>query len=83
MAVKSKKNENNLILELDNGDLTKLDAAMEKWHFKDYQSLLRFVVSMLILNETTSFTLQMDNRQQDVVPSADLLKEKRNYDGSK
>jgi hypothetical protein len=74
MAVKSKKDGSKLILELDNGDISKLEEAMEKWNFKDHQSLIRFMVSMLILNEGKSFSLRIDGRQQDIIPSADLLK---------
>jgi hypothetical protein len=45
MSVKIQNNsENKDVLELaiDNGDKEKLDQALKKWQFKDYQSLLRF-----------------------------------------
>jgi hypothetical protein len=75
MAVKSKQEGEKLILEIDNGDLTKLDDALQKWNFKDYQSLLRFSVSMLILNEDRSFSIKRNGEQKSVVPASDLLKE--------
>ena len=83
MAVKSTKNGEKLILELDNGDVVKLEEVMNKWGFKDHQSLIRFVVSMLILNEDNSFSLRIDGRQQNVIPSADFLKYGGAHDGTK
>jgi len=74
MAVKSKKVNEKLELEIDNGDLTKLDEAMTKWAFKDYESLLRFSISLLILNEDKSFSIKMDGTQSDVVPAPDSIK---------
>lgn len=32
MAVQSKKEDNKLILELDNGDLREFDKVMDKWN---------------------------------------------------
>lgn len=75
MAVKSKKEGNKLILEIDNGDLVKLDEVMEKWSFKDYQSLLRFSISVLILSENKSISIKLEGRQQDITPASDLLKD--------
>jgi hypothetical protein len=83
MAVKSSKSGDKLILELDNGDVIKLEDVMKKWAFKDHQSLIRFVVSMLILNENNSFSLRIDGRQQEIVPSADFLKDGGAHDGNK
>lgn len=76
MAVKDKKESNKLILEIDNGDLSKLDEVMEKWSFKDYQSFMRFVVSILLLNEEKSVGIKLDGLKQDITPSSDLLKGK-------
>ncbi len=74
MAVKSVSQDNKLILEIDNGDLAKLNEVMEKWSFKDYQSLLRFSVSILLLNEAKSFGLKIDGTQQEIIPAKELLK---------
>ena len=77
MSVKSKHKKNKLYtklyLELDHGDLDKLDQAMDKWSFKDYQSFLRFAVSLFILNESKSFSIKIDGFKTDVVPVEDLL----------
>lgn len=73
MAVKSIERDNKLILELDNGEYTKLKEAMGKWSFKDYQSLIRFSVSMLLLNEDNYFSIRIDNRQQDIVPATSYI----------
>lgn len=74
MAVKSNEKEGKLTLEIDNGELKKLKEVMEKWSFKDYQSLQRFMISILFLNEDKSLSIKLDGRQQDIVPASDLLK---------
>jgi hypothetical protein len=35
-----------MTLEFDNGDLQKIDEVMQEWSFKDYESLIRFFVSI-------------------------------------
>ncbi|HDV5783367.1 TPA: hypothetical protein RJD83_000279 [Legionella pneumophila] len=76
MAVKSQEKEDKLILEIDNGDLSKLNDVMEKWGFKDYQSFMRFAVSILLLNEEKSVGIKLDGLKQDIAPASDLLKGK-------
>lgn len=78
MAVKDQKTNNKLILEIDNGDLEKLDKALNKWNFKDYQSLLRFAVSVFILSDNNSISMQMDGVQQTITPAPDFLKSDEN-----
>ena len=75
MAVKSIKEGNILKLEIDNGDLEKLDQVADKWRFKDYQSLLRFAISILILSEEKSVTIKKDGVQKNLIPAADLIKD--------
>ena len=68
MAVKSKEEGQKLILEINYGDLTKLKEAMQKWGFKDYQSLLRFGVSLLLLAEDNFFIIRMNGVLEKVAP---------------
>jgi hypothetical protein len=75
MSVQSKKENDKLILELDNGDLREFDKVMEKWSFKDHQSLVRFALSLLVLNENKSFPIKVDNQDRDIIPAPHLLKE--------
>jgi hypothetical protein len=74
MAITSKNEENKLILDIDNGDLVKLNEVLEKWSFKDYQSLLRFSISLLLLNEENYITIKLDGEKKDLIPSKDLIK---------
>ncbi len=74
MAVKPIETDNGLILEFDNGDFIKLKRAMEKWNFKDYQGLTRFVVSILELSEDKKITIKTEGQQQDIYPVQSLLK---------
>ncbi len=77
MAVKGTKNPSNtlLTLEIDNGDLTKLESVMEKWSFKDYQSLFRFAISVLILTDDKSISIKMNGVEKNITPAKDLTKE--------
>lgn len=74
MSVKSETVGDILRLELDNGDRDKLEKAMDKWGFKDHQSLLRFSVSMLLENQGSSFFIKEKDQPVEVAPSKDLLK---------
>lgn len=77
MSVKSTFNneKSELTLILDNGDLKKLNDVMKKYSFKDYQSFIRFAVSLLLLNENEnkSVSIKMNGISTDVVPSDDLI----------
>jgi hypothetical protein len=68
------ENDGKLTLELDNGDYKKFKQAMEKWNFKDEQSLMRFVVSILVLSEDKIINVKIDNDQKNIVPADDFLK---------
>lgn len=76
MAVKDKEELKKLILEIDNGDLSKLKDVMEKWHFKDYQSFWRFAISVLFLSEDNSIAIKMEGKEQKLAPADDLIKKK-------
>ncbi len=75
MAITIKEeSENNLILNIDNGDLVKLKEVLNKLSFKDYQSLIRFSISLLLLNEEDYITIKLDGEKKDMIPSKDLIK---------
>jgi hypothetical protein len=74
MAVKSKEENGKLVLEIDNGELSKLKDVMKRWSFKDHQALMRFCISLLYLSEEQSVSIKMDGIQQPLAPSSDLLK---------
>lgn len=76
MPVKSKEESDKLILEIDNGDLSKLKDVMDKWSFKDYQSFMRFAVSIFLLSDDNSISIKADGIRQDFAPVSDLLKGK-------
>ena len=74
MAIKDLIQEDDkLHLVIDNGDLLKLDEALSKWAFKDYQSLMRFSVSLLLLAEDKSISIKMNGIQTEIQPASDLL----------
>ena len=65
--------DNKLHLIIDNGDVDKLDQALSKWSFKDYQSLMRFSVSILLLAEDKSISIKMSGMQTKIQPAPELL----------
>lgn len=76
MAIRDNIEEGEkLHLIIDNGDLDKLDQALNKWSFKDYQSLIRFSVSLLLITEDKSISIKMKGLQKEVQPVADLIRE--------
>ena len=75
MAVTPKKLENKLILEIDNGDLTKLEEVIRRWNFKDEQSLLRFSVSLLLETEDKELWMKSEGRPIPIAPAKHSVKE--------
>lgn len=78
MAVTSNKTTTTrLILELTGGDMNKLDQAIEKWRFKDYQSALRFCVSLLLRSEKYFAIFEKGDcyPSKIVWPTEELIKE--------
>ena len=73
MAIKDIMKEEKLELTIDNGDLVKLRQALDKWSFKDYQSLMRFSVSLLLLAEDFSVSIKMKGTQREIQPAPELL----------
>ena len=63
-------------LELDNGDVEKYNEIIEKWRFKDAESLFRFAIS--ILNSTKDnfiATKKEDNKIVERTPNPNLIRE--------
>lgn len=78
MAVISKEIDNKLILEIDNGDKTKLEEIMESWNFKDIQSFWRFSLSILLATEDKGLWIQANGQPRKIAPDDSLLKGKHN-----
>lgn len=74
MAVKSSSSESKLTLDIDNGDLSKLTEVMDKWKFKDHQSMLRFAISIMLLTEDKKLWMQSKGEQTQIVPADDLVR---------
>ena len=73
MAIKSTKLADKLALEIDNGDMTNIEKVMAKYSFKDYQSCIRFALSILLLNEDKHVSIKMDGQQQEIIPASDFV----------
>lgn len=78
MAIQAKEEGDKLTLEINNGEYAKLKEVLEEWSFKDYSSLLSFMISLVVLNENKSFGIRLDNIHQEIAPSPDLLSGKKN-----
>lgn len=74
MAISSEEKEGKLILTIDNGDLERLNAVVERWHFIDYQGLMRFMCSIMIDTKDTKLYMEGDNGPFRVIPAAKLIK---------
>jgi len=72
-------NKDILSLAIDNGDREKLDQALQKWGFKDYQSLLRFTTSVLLLIEDKSLWIEEEVGMKKIAPSDDLVNSENHY----
>lgn len=73
MAIKSKTEGGKLILEVDNGDLEKLNQCMSSWKFKDHQSMLRFAMSLFLVSEDKNLWIKSEGKIQQIVPAKDYL----------
>jgi hypothetical protein len=83
MAVIGNKKNNSLSLEIDNGDLQKLDEVINKWKFVDYQSFMRFTVSIMLKTERNILYIDVNNHPQGIIPADHLIKKEiQNAGGS-
>jgi hypothetical protein len=76
MAVISTKKDNRLVLEIDNGDLTKMQEVLKRWNFKDEQSFWRFSVSILLETEDKSLWIKSNGQAIPIAPAAHSIKGK-------
>lgn len=74
MAIKSRHDGEKLILEIDNGDLEKLEQCMNIYSFKDHQSFLRFAMSIMIVTEDKSLWIKSDGKAQQIAPAKEYVK---------
>ena len=82
MAVKvTEKSESKITLEIDNGDKEKLEKVLEKWNFKDHQSLFRFAISILYLTEDNTLWINEKGEPNKIQPSDDLINLKTEKNG--
>ena len=78
MAIKETLNNNkDLLLEINNGDLTTLNEIKEKWSFKNYQSLIRFAASVMTLAEELSLVIKVKGKYEIYEPANDLIDKKQ------
>ncbi len=75
MAVVKKQENDKLVLEIDGDDKQKIDDVMTKWKFKDHQSFLRFISSILLDTQDNSMYLKTDSGIVKVSPATHLLKD--------
>jgi hypothetical protein len=75
MAVIPIRKENKLILEIDNGDLTKMEEVLKRWNFKDEQAFLRFTVSLLLETENKALWMQENGNPVPIAPAKHSIKD--------
>ncbi len=63
-----------LQLTINNGDLEKITQVVSDWNFRDYQSFIRFAVSIMLVTINKSITIQTETGATPVVPNPNLLK---------
>lgn len=74
MAVISNEKDGKLILEIDNGDLTKMKDVLNKWNFKDIQSFWRFSVSILLKTEDNALWIKENQEPIAIAPADHSIK---------
>jgi len=74
MAVKPTKKDNKLILEINNGDLTKMEEVLRRWNFKDEQAFWRFSVSTLLETEDKAIWIKSEGTPVSIAPAKHSLK---------
>ncbi len=76
--IKTKENNDDLQLIINNGDLRALNQIKSKWGFKDNESILRFAIAALTLTEDGYlYAEQKDGTKRILKPAEDLLINKR------
>ncbi len=74
MAVRKTDNEKALTLELDNGDKERFNQVLKDWHFKDEESMVRFVLSILLdSDDKKTIAYKKNNILVEATPTAHIL----------
>ncbi len=69
--------ENELILDFNNGDLEVLKGAVQRLGFKDEESLLRYILAVISKSATRTFTVTgTDGKSLSLNPADALLVQK-------
>ena len=78
MSVKTTKTTENMTLVIDNGDRENMDKVLSKWQFKDEESFIRFVTSILLDTQDNSIYIQRNFAPAKVTPAPHLLTSEAN-----
>jgi hypothetical protein len=72
--IKTKENNDDLQLIINNGDLRALNQIKSKWGFKDNESILRFAIAALTLTDDGYlYAEHKDGTKRILKPADDLL----------
>lgn len=63
-----------ILLNLNNGDLAAVDAAIIKLGFKNRESLLRYALAVIAQTDTPMLYVNKGGEKVALAPSTDLLK---------
>lgn len=61
-------------LEIDNGDLQAITEVMEKYIFKNEESMIRFILFVLIKSENNTVYIDEGEKKVALTPAKHLLK---------
>jgi len=62
-----------LVADIDNGDLQAINLLMEKYNFKDHESLVRFAFGALLESEDKTIYVKKDGEMRSLRPAKKLL----------
>ena len=75
MAVTIKeKNDKELILKIDNGDLFNMQEVIKRWNLKDEQALWRFCLSFLLATDDRTLWIKEKGEAIRVTPAEHNIK---------
>ena len=66
-------NEPAVQLVINNGDLEKINQVIKDWNFRDYQSFIRFAVSIMLDTEDKFLAIKKNTTLTPVRPSDALV----------
>jgi len=76
MAIKSSIKNYKLILALNEDDYGVYNHIMQKWNFKDPESMLGFALTLLSSNDEDGFIIKSKGRAFLCKPNKEILKHK-------